>query len=65
MNTAVATSTHDLRRHPGGHAWRHPCLPGGRRGIRSVLVRTLLIGILLNGLTILNIEYTLQVAVGA
>ncbi|MBV8794626.1 MAG: ABC transporter permease [Hyphomicrobiales bacterium] len=35
-------------------------LSGGRGGIRNVLVGTLLIGILLNGMTIMNIEYTLQ-----
>ena len=29
-------------------------------GIRNVIVGTLLIGILLNGMTIMNIEYTLQ-----
>ena len=33
---------------------------GGRGGIRNVIVGTLLIGILLNGMTIMNIEYTLQ-----
>jgi ribose transport system permease protein len=35
-------------------------LSGGRVGIRNVIVGTLLIGILLNGMTIMNIEYTLQ-----
>ena len=35
-------------------------LSGGRGGVRNVLVGTLLIGILLNGMTIMNIEYTLQ-----
>jgi len=35
-------------------------LSGGRGGIRNVMVGTLLIGILLNGMTIMNIEYTLQ-----
>lgn len=35
-------------------------LSGGRGGIRNVLVGTLLIGILLNGMTIMNIQYTLQ-----
>ena len=35
-------------------------LSGGRGGIRNVIVGTLLIGILLNGMTIMNIEYTLQ-----
>ena len=31
-----------------------------RGGIRNVIVGTLLIGILLNGMTIMNIQYTLQ-----
>ena len=35
-------------------------LSGGRGGIRNVIVGTLLIGILLNGMTIMNIEYKLQ-----
>jgi len=35
-------------------------LSGGRGGVRSVIVGTLLIGILVNGMTIMNIEYTLQ-----
>ena len=35
-------------------------LSGGRGGIRNVLVGTLLIGILLNGMTIMNIQYTMQ-----
>ncbi|HXT06094.1 MAG TPA: ABC transporter permease [Roseiarcus sp.] len=35
-------------------------LSGGRGGIRNVLVGTLLIGILLNGMTIMDIQYTLQ-----
>ncbi|RBP17285.1 monosaccharide ABC transporter membrane protein (CUT2 family) [Roseiarcus fermentans] len=35
-------------------------LSGGRGGVRNVIVGTLLIGILLNGMTIMNIEYTLQ-----
>ena len=35
-------------------------LSGGRGGIRNVIVGTLFIGILLNGMTIMNIEYTLQ-----
>ena len=35
-------------------------LSGGRGGIRNVIVGTLLIGILLNGMTIMNIQYTLQ-----
>jgi ribose transport system permease protein len=59
MNTAVATSPliYDviLVVVLGGIS-----LSGGRGGIRNVLVGTLLIGILLNGMTILNIEYTLQ-----
>ena len=59
MNTAVATSPliYDviLVAVLGGIS-----LSGGRGGIRNVLVGTLLIGILLNGMTILNIEYTLQ-----
>lgn len=35
-------------------------LSGGRGGIRNVLVGTLLIGILLNGMTIMNVAYELQ-----
>jgi ribose transport system permease protein len=35
-------------------------LSGGQGGVRNVIVGTLLIGILLNGMTIMNIEYTLQ-----
>ena len=35
-------------------------LSGGRGGVRNVIVGTLLIGILLNGMTIMDIEYTLQ-----
>jgi len=35
-------------------------LSGGRGGIRNVIVGTLLIGILLNGMTILDIQYTVQ-----
>ena len=35
-------------------------LSGGRGGIRNVIVGTLLIGILLNGMTIMNIQYTVQ-----
>jgi ribose transport system permease protein len=35
-------------------------LSGGKGGIRNVVVGTLLIGILLNGLTILNLTYTVQ-----
>jgi ribose transport system permease protein len=35
-------------------------LSGGRGGIRNVLVGTLLIGVLWNGMTIMDIQYTLQ-----
>jgi ribose transport system permease protein len=35
-------------------------LSGGRGGIRNVIFGTLLIGILLNGMTIMDIQYTLQ-----
>jgi ribose transport system permease protein len=35
-------------------------LSGGRGGIRNVIAGTLLIGILLNGMTIMNIQYQLQ-----
>jgi ribose transport system permease protein len=35
-------------------------LSGGRGGVRNVIVGTLLIGILFNGLTIMDIQYTLQ-----
>ncbi|MFT3821609.1 MAG: ABC transporter permease [Rubrivivax sp.] len=35
-------------------------LAGGKGGVRNVLVGTLLIGILLNGMTILDIQYTVQ-----
>ena len=35
-------------------------LAGGRGGVRNVLVGTLLIGILLNGMTIMNVNYDLQ-----
>jgi ribose transport system permease protein len=35
-------------------------LSGGQGGVRNVVVGTLLIGILLNGMTIMNVEYTLQ-----
>ncbi len=35
-------------------------LSGGRGGIRNVVVGTLLIGILINGMTILDIQYTVQ-----
>ena len=35
-------------------------LSGGRGGIQHVIVGTLLIGILLNGMTIMDIQYTMQ-----
>jgi ribose transport system permease protein len=35
-------------------------LSGGQGGVRNVLVGTLLIGILLNGMTIMDIQYTVQ-----
>ncbi len=35
-------------------------LSGGKGGVRNVIVGTLLIGILLNGLTIMNLSYTTQ-----
>jgi ribose transport system permease protein len=35
-------------------------LSGGRGGIRNVVVGTLLIGVLLNGMTIMDIQYTVQ-----
>jgi ribose transport system permease protein len=35
-------------------------LSGGRGGIRNVIVGTLLIGVFLNGMTIMDIQYTLQ-----
>ncbi len=35
-------------------------LSGGKGGVRNVVVGTMLIGILLNGMTIMNIEYTVQ-----
>ena len=35
-------------------------LSGGRGGVRNVLVGTLLVGVLLNGMTILDIPYTTQ-----
>ncbi|SEP11348.1 monosaccharide ABC transporter membrane protein, CUT2 family [Salinihabitans flavidus] len=35
-------------------------LSGGKGGVRNVIVGTLLIGILLNGMTILNLSYTAQ-----
>jgi ribose transport system permease protein len=59
MNTAIATSSliYDviLVVVLGGIG-----LSGGRGGIRNVIVGTLLIGILLNGMTIMNIQYTMQ-----
>jgi ribose transport system permease protein len=35
-------------------------LSGGKGGIRNVIVGTLLIGVLLNGMTIMDVQYTLQ-----
>ena len=35
-------------------------LSGGRGGIRNVIVGTLLIGILINGMTMMDIQYTIQ-----
>jgi ribose transport system permease protein len=35
-------------------------LSGGKGGVRNVVVGTLLIGILLNGMTIMDIQYTVQ-----
>jgi ribose transport system permease protein len=35
-------------------------LSGGRGGVRNVLIGALLIGLLLNGMTILDITYTVQ-----
>ncbi|HVY19840.1 MAG TPA: ABC transporter permease [Bauldia sp.] len=35
-------------------------LSGGKGGIRNVIVGTLLIGVFLNGMTIMNIQYTVQ-----
>jgi ribose transport system permease protein len=35
-------------------------LSGGKGGMRNVIVGTLLIGILLNGMTIMDLQYTLQ-----
>jgi ribose transport system permease protein len=35
-------------------------LSGGKGGVRNVLVGTVLIGILLNGMTILDVQYTVQ-----
>lgn len=59
MNTRVANSTYVydviLVVVLGGIG-----LSGGRGGIRNVVVGTLLIGVLLNGMTIMDIQYTLQ-----
>jgi ribose transport system permease protein len=59
MNTRVANSTYIydviLVVVLGGIG-----LSGGRGGIRNVIVGTLLIGVLLNGMTIMNIQYTVQ-----
>ncbi len=59
MNTAIATSSmiYDviLVVVLGGIG-----LSGGRGGIRNVIVGTVLIGILLNGMTIMDIQYTMQ-----
>lgn len=35
-------------------------LSGGKGGVRNVIVGTLLIGVLLNGMTIMDVQYTLQ-----
>ncbi|MEI9402555.1 ABC transporter permease [Mesorhizobium sp. Cs1330R2N1] len=35
-------------------------LSGGRGGIRNVIVGTILVGVLLNGMTIMNVPYTVQ-----
>ena len=35
-------------------------LSGGRGNVRNVLVGALLIGVLLNGMTIMDIQYTVQ-----
>jgi ribose transport system permease protein len=35
-------------------------LSGGRGGVRNVIVGTMLVGILLNGMTIMNLSYTVQ-----
>jgi ribose transport system permease protein len=59
MNTSIATSSmiYDviLVVVLGGIG-----LSGGRGGIRNVVVGTLLIGVLLNGMTIMDIQYTMQ-----
>lgn len=35
-------------------------LSGGKGSVRNVIVGTLLIGVLLNGMTIMDIQYTVQ-----
>jgi len=59
MNTRVANSTYVydviLVVVLGGIG-----LSGGRGGVRNVIVGTLLIGVLLNGMTIMDVQYTLQ-----
>ena len=59
MNTRVANSTYVydviLVVVLGGIG-----LSGGKGGIRNVIVGTLLIGVLLNGMTIMDIQYTVQ-----
>ncbi len=35
-------------------------LSGGKGGVRNVIVGTLLIGTLLNGMTIMNVPFTIQ-----
>lgn len=40
-------------------------LSGGRGGVRNVLVGTLLIGTFLNGMTIMDVQYTMQNAIKA
>ena len=49
----------DLRRFTRRCARRN-WVAGGRGGVRNVLVGTLLIGVLLDGMTILNIPYVQQ-----
>jgi ribose transport system permease protein len=59
MNTRIATSTYVydviLVVVLGGIG-----LSGGRGGVRNVIIGTLLIGVLLNGMTIMDVQYTLQ-----
>ncbi|MEC9342501.1 MAG: ABC transporter permease [Pseudomonadota bacterium] len=59
MNTRVANSTYVydviLVVVLGGIG-----LSGGKGGVRNVIVGTLLIGVLLNGMTIMDVQYTLQ-----